>query len=285
MATGPMTLTQQDRSAVDAVGRILMGKAPLGVAISGGVDSGLLLALSAHHLGADQVTALLGVSVSLAGDERRTAHEVAAHVGVRVVEVLTREAEDPEYVANRPDRCFHCRDELFRRIDDEIVAQEGLTAVAYGENADDALRPDRPGAAAAARHGVLSPLRDAGIEKAQVRRLASWFGLPNAERPAAPCLASRIPYFEPVLPHKLRQIEQAEEALRAMGLTELRVRHHGSVGRVELPADQGARVEREGLEGAINRAMAAAGFAGVVIDAAGIRSGAFFRQATDAADD
>jgi len=133
----------------------LDGVRRLGVAFSGGVDSSLLLALTARVLGPGQVVALLGVSPSLAAEERVAAHAVAQELGVAVVEIQTLEGERPEYQANGPDRCFHCKDELFARIDDEVVVTHHLDAVAYGENADDARRPDRPGSRAAAAHAVL----------------------------------------------------------------------------------------------------------------------------------
>ncbi|MER7395301.1 asparagine synthase-related protein, partial [Streptomyces sp. NPDC000151] len=156
-------LTGPDAAAADAVAVLLHGAAPLGVAFSGGVDSSLLLALAVRALGTDRVLAVLGVSPSLAADERAAAHDVAAHLGARVVEVTTYEGESAAYRANGPDRCFHCKDELFTRISGELVGAHGLVAVAYGENADDARRPDRPGSRAATEHRVLRPLADAGL--------------------------------------------------------------------------------------------------------------------------
>ncbi|MDQ8702557.1 ATP-dependent sacrificial sulfur transferase LarE [Streptomyces sp. LHD-70] len=264
-----------DAAAAAAVTELLHGAAPLGVAFSGGVDSSLLLALAVRALGAGQVVAVLGVSPSLAADERMAAHDVAAYVGARVVEVHTYEGESAAYRANGPDRCFHCKDELFTRISDEVVAAHGLAAVAYGENADDARRPDRPGSRAATDHRVLRPLADAGLDKAAVRRLARALGLPSADKPAAPCLASRIPHFEEVTPAKLGQIEQAEKALRALGFTDSRVRHHGDIARLELPAHDIARAASPDLRGAVLDAVKAAGFRMVAVDLAGIQSGAF----------
>jgi uncharacterized protein len=258
-----------------AVAPVLAGVERLGVAFSGGVDSSLLLALSARILGADHVVALLGVSPSLASDERAAAHAVAAEIGVPVIEIATFEGDDASYRANGPDRCFHCKDELFRRIGDEVVRQHGLDAVAYGENADDAVRADRPGSRAATAHAVLRPLADAGITKSDVRRLATELGLSVAQKPAAPCLASRIPHFSPVTPEKLRQVEQAEIALRALGFTELRVRHHDEIARVELPAHDLPRAVAEPLRDEVLRAVRSAGFRFVTVDLAGLQSGAF----------
>ena len=268
-------LTGPDRDLADGVAARLAGCAPLGVAFSGGVDSSVLLALAARALGRDKVLAVIGVSASLASDERTAAHHVAAHVGVRVIEVHTREGERPEYVRNGPDRCFHCRDELFTRIFDEVVGRHGLAAVAYGENADDARRVDRPGARAATAHRVLRPLAEAGVDKAAVRRIARALALPCADKPAAPCLASRVPHFDEVVPEKLRQIEAAEAALRDLGFRDLRVRHHGAVARLELPADDLVRAVCAPLRDEVRRAVIAAGFRFVAVDLAGLQSGAF----------
>ncbi len=263
-----------DQAAVDRVSGQLAGIGRLGVAFSGGVDSATLLALAAGVLGPGRVVALLGVSPSLAADERAAAHDVARFVGVPVVEVATGEGDRPEYRANGPDRCFHCKDELFSTIGAEVLDRHGLDRVAYGENADDVRRPDRPGARAAVRHGVLRPLADAGLDKAAVRRVARRLGLPCADKPAAPCLASRVPHHEPVTPAKLAQVEAAERALRALGFTDCRVRHHGDVARVELPAAELARAVTE-LREPVCRAVTAAGFRFVAVDLAGIQSGAF----------
>ena len=247
----------------------------LGVAFSGGVDSSLLLALAARALGVERVVAVLGVSPSLAADERRGAHDVAAHLGVPLVEVATHEGDNPAYRRNGPDRCFHCKDELFARISDEVVERHGLSAVAYGENADDTRRPDRPGARAATEHAVLRPLADAGLTKADVRALARALGLPNADKPAAPCLASRIPHFTEVDPTRLGQVEAAEHALRQLGFADGRVRHHGDVARVELLPDDLPRAVTPDVRERLVAAVRSAGFRFVALDLAGIQSGAF----------
>jgi len=247
----------------------------LGVAYSGGVDSSVLLGLSARVLGPTNVVAVLGVSASLAGDEREAAHEVAERLDVRVVEVATREAEVAAYRANGPDRCFHCKDELFTRISEDVVARLRLDAVAYGENADDARRPDRPGARAATEHDVLRPLADLGLTKADVRELARELGLPNADKPAAPCLASRIPHFSEVDPAKLAQVEAAEHVVRALGFADCRVRHHGEVARVELMPDDLVRAVSPEVRSQLVEAVREAGFRFVTVDLAGIQSGAF----------
>ena len=191
------------------------------------------------------------------------------------MEVTTNEGDDPAYRRNGPDRCYFCKNELFARIDDDVARAQGLAAVAYGENADDARRPDRPGARAAREHGVLTPLADAGLDKATVRRIARALDLPSAQKPAAPCLASRIPHFEEVTPHKLAQVEAAEAALRALGLADLRVRHHGDIARVEVPVGDVADLAADPLRQAVVDAVRAAGFRYVALDLAGIQSGSF----------
>jgi pyridinium-3,5-biscarboxylic acid mononucleotide sulfurtransferase len=262
-------------AAVDRFGDLLRDVGRLGVAFSGGVDSSVLLALAARVLGPARVVAVLGVSPSLAADERGAAHAVARGIGVAVVEVATFEGDRPEYRANGPDRCFHCKDELFTRIADEVVTAYRLDAVAYGENADDALRPDRPGSRAATRHRVLRPLADAGLAKDAVRIIARDLDLPCADKPAAPCLASRIPHFSEVDPAKLAQIEQAEAALRRLGFHDLRVRHHGDVARLEFEAGDLVRAVTEPLRTAVHAAVLAAGFRFAAVDLAGVQSGAF----------
>lgn len=278
MPAGPTaptrTLPKELAEHVEAVEACVRGHEPLGVAFSGGVDSAVLLAIAARELGAQNVVALLGVSPSLAADERRAAHDVAGFIGVRVREVITREGDRDAYRRNGPDRCFHCKDELFTRISDEVVAAEGLAAVAYGENADDARRPDRPGSRAATDHAVLRPLADAQVDKATVRAIARALELPCADKPAAPCLASRIPHFQEVTPEKLRQVEVAEQALRSLGFRDCRVRHHGDVARLELlETDLVRAVSDQRIE--VERAVRSAGFRFVAVDLAGIQSGAF----------
>ncbi len=264
-----------DALRVAAVHEALAGVGRLGVAYSGGVDSATLLALAVRALGAARVVAILGVSPSLADSERIAAHRAAAGIGAPVIEVRTWEGDNPAYRANGPDRCFHCKDELFTRIGDDVVEAQGLDAIAYGENADDARRPDRPGSRAASDHRVLRPLADAGVDKAAVRRIARALGLPVADKPAAPCLASRIPHFQEVSPEKLAQVEAAEAALHALGFDDCRVRHHGDVARVELRVGDLVRAVSPDLRAQVHAAVRSAGFRFVAVDLAGIQSGAF----------
>ncbi len=275
MTVSPATSAGRDDCVPERLAHSLAGVRRLGVAFSGGVDSSVLLAAAVRLLGSDSVLAILGVSASLAGDERSAAHEVARFIGVPLVELTTFEGDRPEYRANGPDRCFHCKDELFTRIDDDVAGRYGLDAIAYGENADDAVRPDRPGSKAATNHRVLRPLTDAGLTKADVRRLAHTWQLPCADKPAAPCLASRIPHHQTVTPEKLGQIDQVESALRALGLTDLRVRHHGDIARIELPDADLARAVAEPLRSQLRQAARKAGFRYATVDLGGLQSGLF----------
>ena len=275
MTTTTAPLTGQAAALAERVTQALGAPERLGVAFSGGVDSSVLLALAARALGPDRTLAILGVSPSLAGDERTAAHDVAAAIGVPLVELETHEGDNPLYRANGPDRCFHCKDELFARISDDVAERHRLTAVAYGENADDARRPDRPGAQAATNHQVLRPLADAGLSKADVRMVARALGLASADKPAAPCLASRIPHFEEVTPAKLRQVDRAESAVRGLGFTDARVRHHGEIARLELPVADLPRAVSPEVRDALLAAVKSAGFRFVSLDLAGIQSGAF----------
>lgn len=261
--------------ALRSVADDLAGVRRLGVAFSGGVDSSVLLALAVRVLGADQVVAVLGVSPSLAASERRAAHVVADQIGAEVVEIETAEGDRAAYRANGPDRCFHCKDELFATIDAGVARSLDLDAIAYGENADDVRRPDRPGARAATEHDVRRPLAAAGLTKADVRAIARELGLDVADKPASPCLASRIPHFEEVTPEKLAQIDRAEEALRDLGLGDLRVRHHGDIARLELTLDDLTRIAVDPLRSQVLGAVRGAGFRYVTLDLAGMQSGAF----------
>jgi len=268
-----MGLSDQCTEWENRVAASIGSPALLGVAFSGGVDSSVLLAVALRHLGDDKVVAILGVSDSLGSDEHTAALEVASELGAQVVELPTHEMDDPSYRANGPDRCFHCKTTLFSQISDELVSSYGIDAVAYGENADDALRSDRPGAQAATDYNVLRPLADAGLTKAMVRRLARELGLSVADKPAAPCLASRIPHFEEVTPEKLAQIDASESGVKALGFSDVRVRHHGDIARIEVPIDElpHAVEVRHRLVSVVRRA----GFRYATLDLAGIQSGSF----------
>lgn len=238
------------------------------VACSGGVDSVLVAAVAARVLG-DRAVAATAVSPSLAASELEDARAAARAVGIRLVEVATDELENPAYIANAPDRCFHCKDTAYTTFT-SLAAREGIAVVVDGTNADD-LGDHRPGRRAAQSHGVRSPLAEAGLGKAAIRAWARELGLAVWDKPAAACLSSRIPYGSPVTPEKLARIERAERALRAMGFRQCRVRDHDGSARIELERDalDRAFVQRDDIVAAVR----ASGFVFVALDLEGFRSG------------
>lgn len=275
MRSSTTSLPAADQQSFEALAAEMTGIGRLGVAFSGGVDSAVLLAAAARALGPDHVLALLGVSASLASHERDIARDLATDIGVELLEFDPGETDLPAYRVNALDRCYHCKSALFRTIDDSVVRQHHLDAVAYGENADDSLAPDRPGGRAATEHRILRPLAEAGLTKVRVRSLARALGLSVADKPAAPCLASRIPHGQEVTPLKLRQVEDAESVVRAQGFSDCRVRHHGDIARIELPAAELARLADEDLRHRMLTGVREAGFTHVTVDLAGIQSGLF----------
>lgn len=240
------------------------------VAYSGGVDS-TYLAVRAHRALGTRALAVTADSESLAAEQRELAVQVAERFGFAHRLIATRESENPLYVRNGPDRCYHCKAELFRWLL-PLARAEGLAHVAYGLIADD-LADFRPGHRAAAEAGVLSPLADAGMAKRDVRVLSRALGLPTADQPASPCLASRLPYGTPVTAAALRQIERAEAGVRALGFRELRVRHLGDAARVEIAAEELPLLQRPGLVGQILAAVRAAGYRDARVDPEGYRRG------------
>jgi uncharacterized protein len=257
---------------------ILRGMGAVVVAFSGGADSALVLAAAHDALGARAV-GVIGVSPSLAKDEVDDAVRVARDVGVRLVQIATDETSDPRYLANAPDRCYFCKSELYEKLAAWAVAN-GFARVVDGLNADDDPT-DRPGVRAAVERGVRSPLREAGMTKADVREASRRRGLVTADKPAAPCLSSRIPHGTPVTLARLAEVGAAERALKAMGFVELRVRHHGPVARIEVaPAEFDRAVE---LREEISRAVRDAGFRFVALDLDGLRTGGANRPAARAA--
>jgi len=240
------------------------------VAYSGGVDSAYL-AWAAHQALGDRMLAVLADSASLARSHYRDAVAFAEEQGIPLLVVETRELEDENYAKNESNRCFHCKDELFTVLEAERE-RRGFSAVAYGLNVDDG-RDFRPGQRAAVEHRVAAPLADAGLTKADIRALAQEAGLRVWDKPASACLSSRIEYGRRVTTEALRQVEEAEEALRALGLRRFRVRHHGSVARVEIAEEEMAAALRPEFFRQMAAAVRGAGFPYVAVDCDGYRSG------------
>lgn len=237
------------------------------VAYSGGVDSAVLAVAADRTLGAEAV-AVTAVSPSLARRERRGASDLARRLGFAHEEVATHELGREEYARNASDRCFWCKTELFDVL--APIALERNAAIAVGTNVDD-LGDHRPGIEAARQHQVATPLVEAGLTKSEVRRLARAWGVPVAEKPASPCLASRFAYGVRVTEDGLRRIDEAEEAIRALGFEVLRVRDHGDLARVEIPAEE---IQKAAASAdAIARELRALGFRYVTLDLSGFRSG------------
>lgn len=247
-----------------ASGRVL-------VALSGGVDSAALLAVARGALGDGGVLAVTGRSDAVTDDEVADAAAVAAALGVEHLVITTNEIERAGYRENKGRRCFHCRTELFEQLA-RIASERGCDAIAYGAVVDD-LGDDRPGMEAATRFGVLAPLLDAGINKDEARAIARQAGLPVHDKPASPCLASRVPIGIEVTPERLDRVRRAEAGLRNLGFRVFRVRHHGEIARLELDAGEERRLDDPSVRAAAVAAIKGAGYRWVALDLEGYRPG------------
>jgi uncharacterized protein len=234
------------------------------------VDSAFLAA-TAHRVLGDKMLAVLADSASLARRDMEQASAFALSLGMPLRVVETQELDKPEYARNDANRCFHCKDELFATMK-TLGATLGFTSIAYGMNADD-TKDFRPGQRAAEEHEVLAPLAEAGLTKLEVRALAKEAGYALWDRPAAPCLSSRVEYGRTVTREVLEQVERAEESIRQLGFRELRVRHHGELARVEIARNELPRALSMEMLDAITAALRQAGFQYVTLDCTGFRSG------------
>lgn len=240
------------------------------VAYSGGVDSAFLAAV-AHRVLGDRMLAVLADSPSLARRDMEQAKAFAESQGMPLRVIETEELDKPEYQRNDANRCFHCKTELFEGMK-ALGADLGFAHIAYGMNADD-RRDYRPGQRAAEEHDVLAPLAEVGLEKLEIRALAKEAGYTLWDRPAAPCLSSRVEYGRTVTREVLEQVEKGEESLRQLGFREFRVRHHGELARVEISRAEMSRALTMEMMDAISKALRQVGFQYVTLDTAGFRSG------------
>ncbi len=241
------------------------------VAFSGGVDSSFLLKVAVDTLGASNVLACIGISGSLSGHQLAQARQIAQLVGCRLEEIPVDEMDNDAYRANKADRCFHCKSRLYKLFT-EKARQERFDYVLCGANFDD--KDDyRPGHHAAEVFGVLSPLMDMEITKTEIREYSRQLGLPTADLPASPCLASRVAYGTEITPEKLAQVEKAEEVLRRLGFVEFRVRHHGVIARIEVRPVDFDKITSESVRRQIVEKLKAIGFGYVTLDLQGFRSG------------
>ncbi len=243
----------------------------MAVAFSGGVDSTFLLAAAKEALG-DRALAVIGRSATYPEREMNDAVELAEQLGVRYKVVNTCELDNETFRANPHDRCAMCKTELISKVR-EVADQEGLEHVLEGSNADD-VGDYRPGMAASQKLGARMPLQELGFTKAEIRTLSKEMGLPTWDKPAAACLSSRIPYGDEITESKLKRIEQAENAIREMGIVQLRVRDHGPVARIEVDKDAITRLLEPEFRARLVAALKPAGYQYVCLDLEGYRTGA-----------
>ena len=246
-----------------AMGRVI-------VAFSGGTDSAYLAWAANKALG-DEALAITADSASIPDSHKRDAEAFVRQFGIRHQYIETREFENPDYVRNDANRCFHCKDELFTRLD-EFGKENGNPIIVYGVNKDD-LGDYRPGQNAAKKHEVKAPLMEAGLTKAEIRELSRREGLPTWDRPAAACLSSRVPYGTPVTIQTIKTVESGEEEMKALGFRQFRVRFHGELVRIEIAKEEMPRALNLEMAGKLTEVFRKLGFKYVTLDLQGYRQG------------
>jgi uncharacterized protein len=272
-----MTLTIQEK--LHTLQQTLVGLNRVLIAFSGGVDSTFLLKIAADTLGKDNVLACIAVSPSLSEYQRQQAKMLAGQLGVRLEEIPLDELRDPAYRANQSDRCFHCKSRLYKLLT-EKAKEKDIPHILCGSNLDD--KSDyRPGHHAAEIFGILSPMMDVGLTKAEIRELSRQMNLPTADLPASPCLASRVAYGLEITEEKLAQVEKAEDFLRKLGFVEFRVRHHGDITRIEINPNEFAKLAPDAVRRQITDELKKLGFRYIALDLQGFRSGSMNEQLLD----
>ena len=265
--TGSLSLAETKQEALfqnlQSLGSVI-------VAYSGGADSAYL-AWAAHRVLGDRALAITADSASLAESDKRDAGEFARSCGFRHESIETREFDNPDYVKNAPDRCFHCKDELFTRLD-EVARDRNIAHVIYGVNVDD-LGDYRPGQRAAKLHEVKAPMVEAGLTKSDIRGLSRQAGLKTWDRPASACLSSRIPYGTPVTIQNVKTVERGEESIRALGFRQFRVRFHGDLVRIEIAPEELNRALDPQVAREFTAIFKPLGFHYVTLDLEGYRQG------------
>src|SRR5713101_6070098 len=265
-------LDRHDSNKLESARAIVRGLSSVLIAYSGGVDSSLLLKLALDELG-ERAVAVLASSAAYPESEQEEARILARQLGARLVQYDSNEIELEAYARNNPDRCFHCKEELFETLE-PVRRNLGLDLIAYGATADDA-DDHRPGHGSAVRRGIRFPLLEAGLGKAEIRAAARKIGLPNWNKPSFACLSSRIPHGTEVTVAALRQIESAEAAIKALGFKQVRVRHHGDVARIEVEPGEIARLVSEREQ--VVAALRSAGYGFVSLDLEGYATGSLNR--------
>jgi uncharacterized protein len=250
---------------------ILRSLKRVAVAFSAGVDSTFVLKVAIDTLGPENVVAVTGKSDSLAEAEFEEARKLAEQFGARHVVVETEEMKDPNYASNPANRCYFCKSELYGKLDN-LIREYGLNAALSGINADD-YSDWRPGIQAASEHAVRSPCAEAGMTKEDIRYLSAKLGIPIFDKPASPCLSSRVQYGETITPEKLKMIERSEAFLHSLGFRECRVRHHNNLARIELPQDRITDALQPEMLRKIDATLREFGYKYVTVDLRGFRSG------------